>query len=167
MMGVMSFIPLQMHMGAGYPMIGLAMSMHIAAMYGLSPVMGSGWRPEGSPRRTGTFCRRLRHRRAGPCLGGRMVRRRADPAGLGLVPFSWPGSTLVLNEVSAALRPSVQGVFDLAMNVGGVAGGTLTRVLMQGLGFSGVTFFVDSMTVLTAVALPKARVAVGGTVGIT
>jgi MFS family permease len=157
MLGVMSFTPLQMGMGgASYGVIGLALALHIFGMYGLSPVMG--WLTDRVGRRA--------------VVRGGLVLLVAGCAAEGLAPametgwlavgllllgLGWSavlvaGSTLLTDAVPEAIRPSAQGVFDLAMNIGGVLGGTLTGIALQAAGFSAMTAMAGGLAALTALA---------------
>lgn len=143
MMAVMSFTPVQMHMGgAMYSLIGLAISLHVAAMYGLAPVMG--WLTDHFGRtetvRLGLLLT------VAACVAAALVPASSARwliVGLVLLGLGWSavlvaGSTLLTESVAVPMRPAAQGVFDVVMNLGGMAGSSLGGVAMQVFGFRGM-----------------------------
>ncbi len=127
MIGLMSMTPVHMgHGGATLKVIGLVISAHIAGMYALSPVIG--WLAD----RLG----RIPVLVAGAGLLGVAAVVVAGSSGesagqltLGLVllGLGWScglvaGSALLIDSVPTTDRTAVQGLSDVAMNVGGAAG---------------------------------------------
>ncbi len=143
MLAVMSFTPVQMHMGgAMYSVIGLAIGLHVAAMYGLAPVMG--WLTDHVGRTWTIHLGLLLTVSA--CVAAAVVPANAAGwliIGLVLLGLGWSavlvaGSTLLTEAVPVPMRPAAQGVFDVIMNVGGMAGSSLGGVAMQVFGFRGM-----------------------------
>lgn len=142
MVSVMTMTPVQMSShGAALTLVGLTISLHIAGMYGLSPVFG--WLAD----RVG---------RVQVLLGGQGLLLLAAAVagtagfsswrlgvGLVLLGLGWSagliaGSTLLAESVPAASRPSVQGTSDLLMNLVGACGAALSGVVMALIGFGGL-----------------------------
>ncbi len=143
MVSVMTMTPVQMsNHGAALTLVGLTISLHIAGMYGLSPVFG--WLAD-------------RMGRVQVLLGGQGLLLLAAAVagtagfsswrlgvGLVLLGLGWSagliaGSTLLAESVPAASRPSVQGTSDLLMNLVGACGAALSGVVMALIGFGGLT----------------------------
>ena len=157
MVMVMVMTPVHMaHVDVTLQVIGLVISVHVAGMYALSPVVG--WAVD----RAG----RLPVAAAGiaillaACLIAGLAP--ADDAlvlgiGLFLLGLGWSctliaGSAIVTDATDPAERPAVQGLSDLALNVAGAFGGAV----------AGVVVLVSSYGVLCAVsALPLLALAVG------
>ncbi|MGH3777320.1 MAG: MFS transporter [Pseudonocardiaceae bacterium] len=133
MVGLMSLTPVHMdHGGASLQLVGLVISLHIAAMYALSPLFG-------------VLADRIGRRRVlalGSVLlviaGGMTATAGGADAGLltvGLVVLGlgWSaglvgGSALLVEAVPLADRPGMQGLSDVTMNVAGALGGVLAGV---------------------------------------
>ena len=124
-----------------FVLIGFTISLHIAGMYALSPVMG--WLTD----RVG----RLPVILAGHglillavCVAGF---GQAQPAlvttGLVLLGLGWSaatiaGSTLLAESVAAGDRVLVQGVSDTLMGVAGAVGSGFAGLVMSGVGYQGL-----------------------------
>ena len=117
-------------------------SMHIAGMYALSPVMG--WIAD----RWG----RVRTVLAGQAVlvlsvvlaatagdSMTMVTVALVILGLGWSMSTVAGSTLVADSVELARRPAVQGVSDLLMSLVGATGAALAGVVLSVLTYSGLS----------------------------
>jgi MFS family permease len=148
MVMVMVMTPIHMaHVDVQLQLIGLVISVHVAGMYALSPVVGY------AVDRIGRF----------PVIVtgvGILVAACAVSAvaaaddvvvlgiGLFLLGLGWSctliaGSTLVTDAVGEDERPAVQGLSDLVMNASGALGGAV----------AGVVVYVTSYSVLCAVAV--------------
>ncbi len=128
MVGVMVLTPVHLgHGGAELEVIGLVISLHIAGMYALSPLVG--WLADRIGRR------RVILMGAGILALALLIAGTAPPqaagqlgAGLFLLGLGWScgliaGSTLVTDSVSASERPFAQGATDLVMGLcAGLAG---------------------------------------------
>jgi MFS family permease len=148
MVMVMVMTPVHMaHVDVTLQLIGLVISVHVAGMYALAPVVG--WAVD-------------RIGRLPVVVGGIGILTLAcvvsglAPAdnvpmlglGLFLLGLGWSctliaGSTIVTDEVEPSERPAVQGLSDLAMNTAGALGGIV----------AGIVVFASSYAVLTAVAV--------------
>ena len=143
-----------------FVLIGFTISLHIAGMYALSPVMG--WL-------TDTFGRLpvilLGHGLIllAACVAGF---GQAQPAlvttGLVLLGLGWSaatiaGSTLLAESVAAGDRVLVQGVSDTLMGVAGAVGSGFAGLVMSGVGYQGLN--------LVAAVVAAAVLAVVGAAG--
>ncbi|MCB5280678.1 hypothetical protein BJQ89_00400 [Arthrobacter sp. ES1] len=122
-------------------LIGFTISLHIAGMYALSPVMG--WLTDKTGRLPVIL---LGH---GLILLSVLVAGfgQAEPAlvavGLILLGLGWSaatiaGSTLLAESVHAGDRVLVQGVSDTMMGVAGAVGAGFSGLLMSGVGYRGL-----------------------------
>jgi len=143
MVAVMAMTPVHIR-GAGHGaahtlrIVGVVLSFHIAGMYAFSPVIG--WL-------TDRFGRR-------PVIGAGIVLLLAACAltgtagydsvrlaiGLMVLGVGWSstmvaGSTLLSESVSLGVRPSAQGVSDVAMGLAGAVAGALSGVVMSAWGY--------------------------------
>lgn len=151
MVGVMTMTPVHMsHHGSALSIIGLTISLHIAGMYALSPVVG-----------------RLADRfgRVPILLVGQVVLLAATAVsavagnseplvtvGLVLLGLGWSfalvsGSALLAESLDARVRACAQGFSDLAMNLGGAAAAALSGVVMAMVGFGGLNLFAALFTI--------------------
>ena len=154
MVGVMSMTPV--HIGAGgqdhvavLRIVGIVLSVHIAGMYALSPVMG--WLTDLAGRRPvillgigllGCAC-------AVAGTAGHDTARLS--VGLGLLGLGWSatmvaGSTLLSESIDVAVRPAAQGLSDMVMGFAGASAGALSGLLLQVGGYS-------TLTLLAAIAI--------------
>ncbi len=135
MVGVMVMTPVHMeHHGAALDLIGFTISLHIAGMYALSPVVGR-------------LADRFGHRPVllagcGQLAAAAVLAAMAEPVGaaafqaaLVLLGTGWSccllaGSALLTDAVIVDERPAVQGASDLVMNLSGATGGTLAGVVL-------------------------------------
>jgi MFS family permease len=122
MVMVMVMTPIHMaHVDVTLTLIGLVISVHVAGMYALSPVVGWGVDRFG---RVPVI--------AGVAPGDNVVML---GIGLFLLGLGWSctliaGSTLLVDDVGAVERPSVQGLSDLVMNVAGAVGGAVAGLVV-------------------------------------
>jgi len=139
MVAVMAMTPVHMKdHGAALNIIGLTISLHIAGMYALSPVMG--WLSDRwGTRQTillGQSVLLIAVFTAG--TSGRSSTQIS--AGLILLGVGWSasviaGSALLSQSLAPEVRPAVQGLSDLTMNLAGASGGLLAGLVMAGWGF--------------------------------
>ena len=71
--------------------------------------------------------------------------------GLVLLGVGWSfalvsGTALLAESLSAEVRPRVQGISDLVMNLGGAAAGGLSGVVLAQTGFAGLNLFAALFT---------------------
>ncbi|MCT1591519.1 MFS transporter [Kocuria palustris] len=142
MVALMSMAPvhLQDH-GSTLSVIGLTISLHIAGMYGLSPLFGILADRAGA-RATVMLGQLL--------LGGALVlsllgseASGAVTASLILLGLGWSastvaGSVLVSRAGTPETRSRIQGASDLIMNLTGALGGASAGLILSAVGFSGL-----------------------------
>jgi MFS family permease len=157
MVGVMALTPVHMQdHGATLRIVGLTISIHIAGMFALSPVMG--WISD----------------RIGPLptiLGGQVTliaavalagtSAHSEPrimVGLGLLGVGWSasviaGASLVAKTAAAEVRPLVQGLSDLAMHIAGASGGLLAGIVVATRGYGVLNAAAGALTIPLIVAI--------------
>jgi MFS family permease len=166
MAAVMALTPVHMEdHGASLEVIGLTISLHIAGMYALSPVMG--WLADtwGQDRTIllGQSVLLLAAGVAGTA-GGSQVQ---ITIGLTLLGIGWSASVIagaaaLTTSVEPGARPSVQGFSDLAMNLAGAAGGLLAGVVVALSGFGTLNAAASVLVVpVVVLVLSGRRVAAG------
>ncbi|BCB87782.1 MFS transporter [Phytohabitans suffuscus] len=167
MVGVMVMTPVRL--GESHPdadvlrVVGIVLSLHIAGMYALSPVVG--WLTDRVGRRQ-------------VVLGGVAVLVAACvtagtaghgtsqlAVGLTLLGLGWSGtmvagSTLLSESVPAEVRPSAQGLSDLVMGLAGASAGAVSGFVVELSGYATLTVLAAIATVpLVALALRPVAVA--------
>jgi MFS family permease len=165
MVGLMSMTPVHMdHGGATLTVVGLVISLHVAGMYALSPLFG--WLADrvGRPLvlvaaaafllASGVLCAL-----AGPTDTGLLT------VGLVLLGLGWSGglvagSALLSESVPVRVRPGVQGLADVAMNVSGAVGGIAAGLVVAGASYAalGVAAAVIAVPYLVAAGASGTRV---------
>ena len=147
-------------------LIGFTISLHIAGMYALSPVMG--WLTDKAGRLPVIL---LGH---GLILLSVLVAGFGQAApvlvtvGLVLLGLGWSaatiaGSTLLAESVGADDRVLVQGVSDTMMGVAGAVGAGFSGLVMSGVGYQGLNMAAAAVAaVVFAVALRAAGQDRGG-----
>ncbi|MFF0308346.1 MFS transporter [Streptosporangium sp. NPDC004379] len=155
MVSVMSMTPVHLdHDGAGYRTIGLVLSVHIAGMFVLSPVVG--WLADRIGRT------RVLVLGMGILLAAALLSGGAGPhdigqvtVGLGLLGIGWScgliaGSAMLTEAVPLERRPAVQGLSDLLMNVCGAGGTIIAGLIVSGLSYGTLGTAVAVMVTVTA-----------------
>jgi MFS family permease len=135
MVMVMVMTPVHMaHVDVSLQLIGLVISVHVAGMYALSPVVGWGVDRFGRIQVivVGIVILLAACAISGLAAGSDV---RALGVGLFLLGLGWSctliaGSTLITDEVAAPERPAVQGLSDLVMNAAGAVGGILAGLIV-------------------------------------
>lgn len=156
MVGVMSMTPLHLQALVAGPhgvhgshaagsdalvIIGFTISLHIAGMFALSPVMG--WLTDKLGR-TQTIALGLATLLAAVLVAGFGQGSTAAVAvGLVLLGVGWSastiaGSTLLAESVSQKDRVAVQGVSDMMMGVAGAVGGAVSGLVLSWVGYLGL-----------------------------
>ncbi|GIJ52902.1 tetracycline resistance protein [Virgisporangium aurantiacum] len=160
MVGVMSMTPVHINDGGHdhadvLKIVSIVLSLHIAGMYALSPVMG--------------FLVDRLGRRPVVLLGiGLLVAACAVAGsaghatvrlsiGLALLGLGWSatmvaGSTLLTEAVDVVVRPAAQGLNDMAMGFAGAMAGALSGVVVA-IGSYGTLALLSGMAVLPLLAL--------------
>lgn len=164
MVAVMSMTPLhiQHHAGnaAGSPdtiaLIGFTISLHIAGMYALSPLMG--WltdRIGAAPTVLAGMATLMAAVALTGLLPGRMP---AVTAGLILLGLGWSaatvaGSTLLVASLTSSQRVPAQGFSDATMSLAGAVGSAVAGPVMGLIGYSGISTIAALLIVASIMAL--------------
>lgn len=142
MVAVMSMTPVHLHhQGASVVIIGLTVSLHIAGMYALAPVMGLLADKFGGPRVVfgGLVVLLLAVVLAGMSGSNHGV----TTIGLILLGLGWSavtvaGSAMIAASVPEEMKVGVQGLTDSSMSLAGALGGVLAGVVLAQFGFAGL-----------------------------
>ncbi|GIJ77137.1 Predicted arabinose efflux permease, MFS family [Micromonospora phaseoli] len=145
------------------PVVGLVLSLHIAGMYALAPVVG--WLTDRAGRRPvilGGIGTLLAACAVAGTAGHDTFRL---TIGLILLGLGWSatmvaGSTLLSESVPDAVRPSAQGLSDLVMGLAGALAGALSGFVMQVAGYPVLTLLA-AVAVAPLLALALRPVPVG------
>ena len=135
MVMVMVMTPIHMaHVDVTLTLIGLVISVHVAGMYALSPVVGWGVDRFG---RVPVILMGVVILLAACVLSGFAAGDDVVLLGIGLflLGLGWSctliaGSTLLVDDVGPVERPSVQGLSDLVMNGAGAVGGAVAGLVV-------------------------------------
>jgi MFS family permease len=168
MVGVMAMTPVHIR-GAGHGpagtlrIVGIVLSLHIAGMYAMAPVMG--WLSDRIGRRRVIFggVGLLVAACAVAGTAGHDTVRLA--VGLILLGLGWSatmvaGSAMLSQSVPQSLRPSAQGFSDLVMGLAGATAGALSGVVVHWWGYPALTLlaaFATAPLLLQAVKSHDAR----------
>ena len=165
MVSVMSMTPVHMQdMGYDLVVVGFTISLHIAGMYALSPVMGILADKIGKVQLIllGQFMYLLAIAFAG---FGDMDRVQVT-IGLTLLGLGWSastvaGSALLSTSVPANEKTNVQGVSDSTMNLSGAIGGGIAGSILSVVAFNGLNFValvpVTVIIVLSVLIFKRAK----------
>ena len=165
MVSVMSMTPVHMQdMGYDLVVVGFTISLHIAGMYALSPVMGILADKVGKVQiiLLGQFMYLLAIAFAG---FGDMDRVQVT-IGLTLLGLGWSastvaGSALLASSVPANEKTNVQGVSDSTMNLSGAIGGGIAGSILSLVAFNGLNFValvpVTVIIVLSVLIFKRAK----------
>ncbi len=162
MVAVMVMTPIHMaHVDVTLQLIGLIISVHVAGMYALSPLVG--WAVD----RLGRI----------PVIWAGVVILIASCVlaaissgddiltlgiGLFLLGLGWSctliaGSTLLVDGIAAQERPSVQGLSDLVMNAAGAVGGALAGVIVWLSSYAVLSLVSIVPVIALAILIPACR----------
>lgn len=166
MVAVMSMTPLHMQHQAGnaagqpdtIALIGLTISLHVAGMYALSPLMG--WLTDRfGPARTvvlglgaillAVALTGLAPRDMGAVTTGLIL------LGLGWSAATVAGSTLLVSSLTPDERVPAQGFSDATMSLAGALGSAAAGPVMGTIGYPGISALSAVLVVVAAVALRK------------
>lgn len=160
MVAVMALTPVHLnHEGVALPLIGLTISLHIAGMYALSPLMGALTDRYGAPALIVAGHITLVMAAAFAGLGGShaVVTIALVVLGVGWSASVIAGAALVASSVDDSAAVAVQGTTDLAMNLAGAAGGLLAGVVMAAAGFGALNAAAAALTVPVVAAVVLGR----------
>ncbi|MBB4916537.1 MFS transporter [Streptosporangium saharense] len=154
MVSIMSMTPVHLgHGGASYSVIGIVLSLHIAGMYILSPVVG--WLADRIGRVRVLVLGMALLLAAAVLAGGAGPHDVARvTTGLTLLGLGWScglisGSAMLSEAVRLEHRPAVQGMSDLLMNVCGAVGAVLAGVVVGTLSYGVLGAIVAVMVTVT------------------
>lgn len=165
MVSVMSMTPVKLHHdGSTLDVIGLVISLHIAGMYVLSPVVG--WLADKAGR-VPVLILGMALLLASAVLAGTAGHRVWQvTVALIILGLGWScglvaGSALVSESVPIERRPAVQGLSDLLMNVCGATGTVVAGAIVGGLSYGVLGLVVGIMVTLAGgwLAVTNARTA--------
>ncbi|HEX2771329.1 MAG TPA: MFS transporter [Micromonosporaceae bacterium] len=167
MVGIMAMTPV--HIGESHGdadvlrIVGIVLSVHIAGMYALAPVVG--WLTDRVGRRP-VILGGVTVLIAACAVAGTAGHHTARLSlGLALLGLGWSGtmvagSTLLSESVPVAVRPAAQGLSDLVMGLAGASAGALSGFVVQVAGYPVLTLLAAVATVpLIALALRPLHVA--------
>lgn len=162
MVGVMVMTPVHLgHYGATLTVVGVVISVHVAGMYALSPVMG--WLADRIGR-VPTIGVGLAVLAAAVLLGAVASPRDHLLVGVSLfaLGLGWSGtlvagSTLLSESVPERVRTSVQGTSDLTMGLAGALAGALAGPVLDAGGYPALTLGAGALLVPVAVLAVLAR----------
>lgn len=164
MVSVMVMTPVHMrHEGAELEVVGIVISLHVAGMYALSPLVG--WLSDRAGRvavlvlgNVVLLCAVL--------VSGRAESHAVLGVGLVLLGVGWScalvaGSTLLSESVPLGSRASVQGAADFVMGLCGAVGGALAGVVIGLTGYGTLNALAGAlalpMLVLAGLSHPAVR----------
>lgn len=162
MVSVMSMTPVHLdHGGASLSVIGVVISLHIAGMYVLSPVVG--WLADRLGR-VPVLVLGMAQLLAGAALAGTAGEHAIPQVSIGLflLGTGWScglvaGSAMLTEAVPLERRPAVQGLSDLIMNVCGASGTVIAGAIVGALSYGFLGAAVGVMVVLCGLWLLSAR----------
>ncbi|WP_370446471.1 MFS transporter [Nocardiopsis sp. L17-MgMaSL7] len=161
MVSVMTMTPVHLtHHGAELTVIGLTISLHIAGMYGLSPLVG--WLADRFGRTPTLLAGQVILLVAAAVAGTAGHSEPLVTTGLVLLGVGWSfglvsASALLAESLPAEVRPRAQGFSDLAMNLGAASAAAVSGVVLATVGFGGLNLFAALFTVPVFLLALRAR----------
>ena len=162
MVAVMVMTPIHMaHVDVTLQLIGLVISVHVAGMYALSPLVG--WAVDRIGRIpviwVGIAILIVSCVLAAISAGDDIV---TLGIGLFLLGLGWSctliaGSTLLVDGIAAQERPSVQGLSDLVMNAAGALGGAMAGLIVWLSSYAVLSLMSLIPVVALALLIPACR----------
>lgn len=146
MVSVMSMTPVHLiDHGASLTIVGFTISLHVAGMFGLSPLFG--WASDRMGRIPTILMGQLLYVIAILVLALGELSNTAVAVGLVLLGLGWSASTvgasaLVSDLVSGEARVRIQGRTDMTMNIAGALGGALAGPVLALVGYAGLSLWV-------------------------
>jgi MFS family permease len=164
MVALMSMAPIHLREhGATLIVVGLTISLHVAGMYGLSPVFG--WLADRLGRIPVIFTGQALLLSALMLFWLDADSGLAMTVGLILLGLGWSasvvaGSALIAEAVSVTERAALQGFSDLSMNAVGALGGASAGLVLSAVGYSGLGLGATVLAgVIVAWTIARATVA--------
>jgi MFS family permease len=140
MVAVMTMTPLHLRdHGGSLEMVGLVMSVHVAGMFGLAPLVGSMVDRRGSlpTAHAGTaVIVASTVLAAAPGHNHAIIGVALTMLGLGWSMATISGATLLIEATPPEERARTQGVADMTMGIAGGAGGTVAGIVVGTLGYA-------------------------------
>lgn len=168
MAAVMAMTPVRLSESHGdadvVRVVGIVLSLHIAGMYALAPLVG--WLADRLGRRA-VILGGVGLLLAACAVAGTAGHHTPQlSVGLVLLGLGWSGtmvggSTLLSESVPAAVRPSVQGLSDLTMGLAGASATAVSGFVMRAAGYPVLTLLA-AIVVVPLVALALRRGPAGG-----
>ncbi|MET8051462.1 MFS transporter [Streptosporangium sp. NPDC005286] len=162
MVSIMSMTPVHLdHGGSTYTVIGVVISLHIAGMYVLSPVVG--WLADRAGRTPVLVLGMGLLLTSAVLVGGAGAHDVTRiSAGLILLGLGWScgliaGSAMLSEAVPLAHRTSVQGLSDLLTNLCGATGTVAAGVIVGALSYGALGVAVGVMVTITGAWLVLSR----------
>lgn len=151
MVSVMSMTPVHLiAQGASLTIVGFTISLHVAGMFGLSPLFG--WASDRLGRIATILVGQLLFVVAILVLALGGGNNAAVTVGLVLLGLGWSASTigasaLVSDLVTGAARVRMQGRSDMIMNFAGAGGGALAGPVLALVGYAGLAWAVGVLVI--------------------
>jgi MFS family permease len=151
MVSVMSMTPVHLiAQGADLSIVGFTISLHVAGMFGLSPLFG--WASDRLGRIATILMGQLLFVVAILVLALGGGNNAGVTVGLVLLGLGWSASTigasaLVSDLVTGAARVRMQGRSDMIMNFAGAGGGALAGPVLALVGYAGLAWAVGVLVV--------------------
>lgn len=168
MVAVMSMAPLHMQHTSGHAsghpdiiaLIGFTISLHIAGMYALSPVMG--WLTDRIGPAATVLAGLGLLLMAAAFTGLASQNMAAVTVGLILLGLGWSaatvaGSTLLVSSLSPEQRVPAQGFSDAAMSMAGAVGSAVAGPVMGVVGYPGISLSAGVLAALAGFLLLRLR----------
>jgi MFS family permease len=162
MVSVMSMTPVHMQdMGYDIVVVGFTISLHIAGMYALSPVMGVLADRIGRVRMI--IIGQITYLSALAIAGFGSENRWLVTLGLALLGLGWSastvsGSALLSSSLPMTEKTNVQGLSDSLMNLSGALGGALAGTVVSLVAFGGLNMFaLLPVTVISLLSITVAK----------
>ena len=165
MVSVMAMTPVHLqHMGYDIVVVGFTISLHIAGMYALSPLMG--YLADKFGKLQTIFLGQILFVSALLFAGLGHADRLMVTIGLTLLGLGWSAATVAGSALLSATLPAdektnVQGLSDSVMNLSGAFGGAIAGVLLASFqfeGLNGIALVPVAVITLLAFAISKKKV---------
>ncbi|GIH29224.1 putative MFS-type transporter YddS [Acrocarpospora phusangensis] len=162
MVSIMSMTPVHLDHGhAGISVIGIVISLHIAGMYMLSPLVG--WLADRIGKPPVLIAAMVLLLISAALAGTAGYGVPQITAGLFVLGLGWSfglvaGSAMLSEAVPLDRRPAVQGLSDLTMNVCGATGALLAGAVVGAASFAALTLAIAVLVILTGLALVRVAI---------
>jgi MFS family permease len=161
MVAVMTMTPLHLRdHGGSLELIGLVMSVHVAGMYALAPLVGTMADRHGAlptARAATALLVASAVLAAAPGHNHAVIGVALTMLGLGWSMATISGAALLITAVPPEERARTQGVADMTMGIAGGAGGTVSGIVVGSVGYAplSLTGAVLAGAVLAALVLQR------------